>query len=286
MSGTSISFEHEKKSIFYINFILIFFVIVTFFFGFPLKYFFYFNILFTFFLSYFFFKKSRKLSKLLILTNLFIFFYFLYPNVATFFVEIFGSISYLFILLYNLFLAYIFLVFSGENQTFLGDFRKTSFKLLGIVLLVGIVMGFMFYLIREPIPYQLFNPSSSDYFLKILSLTLLLSFSEQMIFTGFLFNSYKYLSSKIEAFYQVAIVFVLFHILRFENLVKVYHASFPDSYLVYITFYYIFLFFFMVSALYFYSLKSKKYTGNFLYPFLLHFFVDTTLYSLVWLFGI
>ena len=88
----------EKKAVFLINFILVVLVILSFLFNINLKYFFYFNITITFFLSYFFFKHSRKLAKMLIVTNIFIFFYFLYPNVSSYFSELFGAESYIFII--------------------------------------------------------------------------------------------------------------------------------------------------------------------------------------------
>ena len=99
-----------------------------------------------------------------------------------------------------------------------------------------------------------------------------------MIFSGFLFNTYKNLTTRYDAIFQTAIIFVLFHLLRFEILVNYYFKNFNDTFIFYLVLYYIFLFVFMVTALYLYSLKSKKYEGNFTYPLILHFVADFSLF--------
>ncbi len=143
-------------------------------------------------------------------------------------------------------------------------------------------MVFFFFLIQEPIPFFIAELFSSGEILNILFFILFTSFlialSEQMIFAGFLYNSYKKLTSKIDAFFQTAIIFVLFHILRFEILVKYYYEISANFYIIFIILYYILLFCFMVFALYLYSLNSKKYKGSFLYPFFLHFGADIGLF--------
>jgi membrane protease YdiL (CAAX protease family) len=276
----------EKKSVFFINSFLI--ILMTIFFLFEIKtvYFFYFNILLTFILSYIFFKKSKKLAKYLIITNMFIFFYFLYPLIASFLYEILGEQSYIYILLYNILLAYIFLVFSGHHKDFLKNINKSNIKIFSLVGLISIGYGLFFYLVKEPVPINLiFDTSTSMYLIKVFAFTFILALSEQIIFAGFLYNIYKQLTHKKEAIFQVATIFVLFHLLRFENLVRNYFINFNSNFLFLLTLYYVFLFLFMITALYFYDFKSKKYSGNFLYPLTLHFITDTTLFVLIIIIG-
>lgn len=271
-------FNIENKLVFFINFLLVFLMIITFLFEFEVSFFFYFTIFLTLILGYLFFRKSKKLSKTIILTNLFIFFYFLYPSVATFLTKLLGSQSYLFILFYTIFLSYIFLFLSGNHRTFLGNLKKWNYKIAGISLMLGLSFGLLFYLIQEPVPrlfLDFIEDGSIFEFIKfILISSLIIAIAEQMIFSGFLFNSYKELTTKWDSFFQVAIVFVCFHLLRFDILVKHYFVNFPQGYLFFITSYYILLFIFMVIALYLYSFRYKKYEGNFTYPVLLHFGAD------------
>ncbi len=271
----------EKKSVFLINFLLIILVILSFIYDISLQYFFYFNVVITFFLAYFFFKHSKKLAKMLIVTNMFIFFYFLYPKVSVFFSEIFGAESYIFIIFYNILIAYLFLLFSGQKEGFRGNLKKINFLIVGIVILIGLSFGLFFTLIKEPIP-TIFTTFGEDNNFEILRFLLfssfLVAFSEQMIFSGFLFNVYQNLNSKHDAFYQVAIIFVMFHLLRFEILVKHYYANFSNMYIFYIGAYYLLLFAFMLTALYLYSFKTEKYEGNFIYPVILHFMADFGLF--------
>lgn len=277
----------EKKSVFFINSSLI--ILMTIFSLFHIKtvYFFYFNILLTFILSFLFFKRSKKLAKYLIITNMFIFFYFLYPFIASFLYELLGEQSYTYILFYNIFIAYIFLVFSGHHKEFLRNINKTNPKILALVSLIGFGYGLFFYLVKEPVPINvIFDSSTSIYLLKVFSFTFILALSEQIIFAGFLYNIYKQLTHKKEAIYQVATIFVLFHLLRFENLVRSYFINFNSNFLFLLSLYYIFLFIFMITGLYFYDFKSKKYSGNFFYPLTLHFITDTTLFILIKIMGI
>lgn len=275
-------FELEKKLVFLINFGLVLLVIITFLFDFKLSYFFYFTIILTMILGYFYFKRSRKLSKTLILTNMFIFFYFLYPYVAQFLTDLLGSQSYIYILFYSVLISYIFLVFSGQHQTFLGNLKKFSYKIAGGVFLIGFSLGFLFYLIHEPVPQLFIDIAASGSFLDFMKFivfsSLIIGLSEQMIFSGFLHNSYRTITTRWDAMFQVSILFVCFHLLRFEVLVKHYFENFATSYLFFITSYYVLLFIFMVMAQYFYTFKSKKYEGNFFYPVLLHFGADLALF--------
>lgn len=275
-------FDLEKKSVFLINLGLVLLIVLTFLLDWKLEYFFYFNIFITLIISYFFFQKSKKLAKTLIVTNMFIFFYFLYPKVAIFLTELFGSESYLFILFYTIFLSYIFLVFSGENNTFLGDLKSFSFKIVFLIMLLGFSLSLLFIFVQEPVP-SLFidvveHGTLGDYFKFIILSTLIIALAEQLIFSAFLFNSYSKLTSRMDAFYQTSIIFVLFHMLRFDILVKYYYVNFPDFFLFYISLYYIFLFLFMILCIYLYSFNWKGKKGNFIYPVLLHFFTDLGLF--------
>lgn len=273
-------FDFEKKSVFLINFSLIVLVIIFLLFSLNMKYFFYFDILITFILSFLFFKHSKKLSKTIIITNLFIFFYFLYPSIAEFLTELIGVQSYMFILFYNILIAYIFLTFSGYNTSFFGNIKKINFKLILVVLIIGFTFGLLFTLIKEPIPSVFTNSDIQIYELVkyLLFSSFIVAFSEQIIFSGFLFNTYKKLTTKFDAIVQVSIVFVMFHLLRFKVLVEHYFTNFNDLYLFYISGYYILLFLFMITALYLYSFKSRKYEGNFIYPVILHFAADFSLF--------
>ncbi|MFW6285691.1 MAG: hypothetical protein ACOC16_00810 [Nanoarchaeota archaeon] len=270
----NLSLHLEKKLIFYINSILILLMIILFLFNIEIKYFFYINVLLTLVLSFIFFQKSKRVSKYLILTNLFIFFYFLYPIIAEYLYNLLGNESYIFILFYNVLIAYLFLTFSGMHKTFLGDIKKTNLKVILLTILIGSVLGFFFFLVREPVPNTLLSSS----FDVLIFYTLLLALSEQIIFSGFLYNIYKKLNNQHEAYFQVATIFVLFHLLRFENLIITYFRNFDVLYLYLITMYYILLFIFMITALYLYNFKYKHYRGNFVYPVLLHFVTDLILF--------
>lgn len=267
------TFEIEKKSVFFVNLLLILCMIVFFLNNIPVRYFFYIDIVLTIILSFFFFKRSRKLSKYLILTNMFIFFCFLYPVVTTYLIDLLAGDSYLFILFYHLFVSYVFLVFSGMHKDFIKDIGSVNLKVSLIVVLVGFTFGVIFFLVREPVPSNLMMGSIS----MIIFYTLILAISEQMIFTGFLSNVYRQLTGVNDSYFQVATIFVLFHLLRFENLVVTYFRNFDFYYLYLITLYYMLLFVFMLCCLYFYNFKGKKYKGNFFYPVFLHFVTDLTL---------
>lgn len=276
----------ERKSVFFINSSLIVLIIIFFLFNIPTSYFFYFNIILTFILSYIFFKRSKALSKALIITNIFIFFYFLYPSISSYLYALLGEESYMFILFYNILLAYIFIVFSSEHKHFLKNIKKTNFKILGIVILIGLLFGLLFYFVKEPVPLNsLFNPIDPSYIQKVAFYTIVLAISEQIIFSGFLFNTYKKLTHQKEAYFQVAVIFLLFHLLRFQNLLQTYIRNFDSYFLILMILYYALLVIFMLTALYFYNFKSKKYEGNFIYPVILHFVTDFTMFILIKIFG-
>lgn len=255
-------------------------------FNIPVKYFFYINMTSTITISYFFFKRSRLLSKSLILTNMFIFFYFLYPYIADFLFFLFESQSYLYILFYNILIAFIFLEFSSNRDEFLKNIKSVNLKLILCVFILGLFFGTLFYISKEPVPISLFNPKSSDYFVKIIIFTLILSISEQMIFSGFLFNTYKKLNTSSIAMTQTTIFFVMFHLLRFENLI-ISFIRYSDSFFLFnMIFYYILLGLFMITAIYLYNLNSSKYKGNIIYPIILHFITDLTIFVLIKFIGI
>ena len=212
---------------------------------------------------------------------MFIFFYFLYPDIAWFFTEVFDSSSYVFIVFYNILIAFVFLSLSGHKEELLGNFKKFKAKIFVSVLLLGAAFGLIFTLIKEPIPAlftDVINSADASLLGFILFSSFLVAFSEQIIFSGFLFNIYSKLTSRKDAIYQTSIIFVLFHLLRFEILVKHYYINFTELFLLYLFLYYVMLFVFMVTALYLYSFKSKKYSGNFFYPVALHFAADFSLF--------
>lgn len=275
-------FDFEKKSVFIVNFILIFLIIIFFLFKYELKYFFYFDVILTFILSYIFFKKSRKLAKMIIVTNMFIFFYFLYPLVADFLTKLFAAESYVFIIFYNLFISYLFLSLSGYHSSFSESLKKFSVPIFLIILIYGICFGLFFHLIKEPVPALFLEVSNQGSTFNLISFLLfnsfLIAFSEQMIFSGFLFNVYKNLTTKVDAYFQVAVIFVMFHILRFETLLNYYFTNFKNFYIFYLSSYYILLFLFMLTALYLYSFQGKKHKGSFYYPLALHFGADFGLF--------
>lgn len=274
-------FGLEKKSVFVINLFLILFVLVSFYVGLSLSYFFYTDIILTFIVSYVFFKNSRHLSKTLILTNIFIFFYFLYPNVANFLQQLLGNESYFFILFYNILLAYVFLAFSGYHNDFLGHVRKINLKILGIVVILGLAFGLFFFLVKEPFPSAFTEDSAMSlvFISKLIFWTIVLAISEQIIFSAFLLRSYEKLTSKHDAFFQVSAIFVLFHVLRFKVLISSYYSNFGSMAITYLCGYYFLLFLFMMTCLYFYSMRGKH-EGSFVYPVLLHFVTDLFLFLL------
>lgn len=276
----SVSFD--KKLVFYLNFLLVIIVMYSFLLKISLKYFFYFNIILTLVFSYVFFRKSRELSKILIVSNLFIFFYFLSPQVSEFLFDLLGRSSQFLVLFYNFIIAYIFLVFSGLHKHFLGNLRMFSWRIFFIVMLVGFFFSLLFVFANEPVSILLQDVSGPDMLMSLIaiaSIAFLVGLNEQMIFSGLFFNMYKKLSSPFHATIYTSILFVAFHFIRFDFLYDFYsqYSSFLSP--IYIAVYYILLFLFMMSALYFYSLDTKKYKGNFFYPFILHVSTDFFLFA-------
>lgn len=276
------SLKFEKRSIFHINFLFIILVIISFLYNISLRYFFYFNIITTLLISYIYFQKSHSTAKKLILTNLFIFFYFLYPDISAFIANFIHAPPHILIILYNIIISLIFLSLSGDKNKFLGNLSKFNGHIFSLILLIGTVFGLIFTILKEPIP-QVFstliiNETILNSIFFLLFSSLLIAISEQIIFSGFIFNTYKKLTSKKDAIYQTTLIFVLFHFLRFEALIKHYYINFTDTFFIFLIGYYLFLLIFMGTCLYLYSLKSKKYEGNFLYPVALHTAADFSLF--------
>lgn len=281
-------FNFEKKSVFYVNFFLVLLIVIFFIFKIPLSLFFYFDIVLTFILSFLFFKRSRKVAKFLILTNMFIFFYFLYPQFSNFLYNLFGDNSYFIVLFYTLFLGFIFILLSGFSKTFMGKIKKFDFKFAGIIVLMGFILGFFFYMVREPVPQVFIDFTKKGIFNLISFLTInsfVVALAEELVFVGFLFNVYNKLTTKVDAIFQTSLIFTMFHLLRFHNIIIYYFENFRQYYIFYSSMYYILLFSFMVLALYLYSFKGKKKSGNFLYPVILHLITDLILFLLYILFG-
>ena len=171
----------------------------------------------------------------------------------------------------------------------MGKFDTFSLKIFFVVLALGLTFGLLFHLIKEPIP-SLFTDffSSTDLlstFIFIIFSSLVIAISEQMIFAGVLFNSYRDLTSKYDAYFQTSIIFAMFHLLRFRVLVEHYYVYFRDIYMLYLIMYYLLLLAFMFAALYLYSFRTtihgKKVEGNFFYPVALHFAADFGLFAFV-----
>lgn len=274
----------EGELVFLVNFLLI--LLVMFFINnnWDMSYFFYLLMGVTFIFGFVFFKTSKDITKSLILTNLFIFFYFLYPFFSEFFSVFFNVGGFFFVLFYNIIIAFIFILFLGEQRNFIGDIKRTSFGILFLTLFSGIFFGGVFYLIDEPIPLELFGFVSDfdllGFFVFVAFFSLMIAIGEQMIFTGFLYNVYSKLTSKWNAFIQVALLFSLFHALNLDKIIEHFGGDGVNS-MIFIFLYFIFLFIFMLLALMLYTFRWKKYNGNFLYPVLFHFVVDFILFTLI-----
>lgn len=247
-----------------------------------LSYFFYINIILTLFLAYLFFKKQKEISKLIMITNLYIFFYFLSPGISSFLFDYLGSSSQFLTLFYILVLSFIFLIFSGFQKSFLGAVGKLNFALSFLVVLLGAVFGLGFILLQEPVGALLYDISTTDTLISLFSLAsiaFLIALSEQLAFSGIFFNAYKKVISEHKAKLFIAALFVLFHFLKFDILSQHYALVSPYFSPFYLTGYYLLLFFFMYIALQLYTLKSDRYKGSFLYPLLLHFVTDFFLFT-------
>ncbi|MCA9487275.1 hypothetical protein H6501_03910 [Candidatus Woesearchaeota archaeon] len=270
----------QKKIVFALNLFLVVYVIISFFFNFSLASFFYINILVTLLVSYIIFKTSKELSRLVIITNLFILFYFFYPQLSSLFFLFFNNKNEFFILFYVSLLGFVFLLFSGYHKELFKNFTKVSPSVVGITALLGLCFGVLFYVIKEPIP-SIFSSTMTtnipQFTLFLAVSAFFVALSEQLVFTGFLFSVYRKLTQELDAYLQTAVMFVLFHLLRFKLLVVHYYKIFATSYLYYISAYYLLLFIFLLVAIYLRTFTSKKYNGLFTYTILFHFFTDFSL---------
>jgi len=251
----------EKKGLFYINFLLIVFVIISFTLKIPLKYFFYFDIILTLIISYLYFLKSKKLSKILIITDIYIFFIFLLPFIEGFLFQLFYFSSYYIRVFYNLFVTYLFINFSNtEKRVFRVD--KLSWKKTFYIFIFSIFMGFLFFLVKEPAPpilYEFVKHNTLDNLSSLVLNSFLVALSEELMMIGIFYLSYKQLTNSLNAKFQAALIFVMFHIIRFSNIVKFYFINFRSYYLVYSIVYYFLLFIFMVFALHFFENKNLSF---------------------------
>lgn len=271
-----------ERGVFIVNFFFVISMIISFYFNYSSKYTFYTLIFTTLLLSYVMFKKHRKFSKGIILTNLFVYFYFLYPYVGNFTYELFSEASNYILILYTLFLAYLFLEFLGKRLEVLSSIFNTKFQYLALSLLFAFLFGILFYFVGEPVPFSLFTQSSSLSILivQILLFSFLVGISEQLLFTGFLYNTYSSMTRPIDAQIQTSLLFVAFHMLRIEVITESFLVQFIELAYVYIFLYFLALFVFMnVSILLFRGFKKIK--GSFTYSVIFHTIVDSTLIILV-----
>lgn len=276
-----LNIEMFKKSLFFINLLLVIFMIISLAFGFSFKYFFYLNIFLTFLFSYLFFTKSKSLSKMVFLTNLFILFYFISTTLVGFVHELLGFRSYFFLLGYNVILGLIFIVYSGYHKTFFGKLSDFRFSLFFIIMLVGFVFSFFFLFVREPVSGLILDVYNDNIYISILLLSLTAFFvalSEQIIFLGFFYNVYKSIVTSKTAILQSSLLFVLFHLINFSVVYSYYKAHVGIIAPLFMIIYILFLSIFILSCFYFYLINSKKYKGNFIYPVILHFSVDVFLF--------
>ncbi len=277
----------EKRLVFIINFFLIVLVILIFVFNIHLKYFFYIDILVTLFVSYLFFLKSKRVSKDLIITNLFIFCIFLFPFVEKYLYILFGSSSYFIRLFYLLSVSYIFIQVTGSYKE-IYRVKGTSFKVISLILIVSLFFGMIFYSLREPYPLEFkefLKTNSLSSFFAILFNTFSIALTEELMIIGVFYSVYKSLTSRFNAISQASIIFLLFHLIRFYNLAKYYFVTFGKNFLFYLVSYYIALFVFMVVSLNFYSFKREKYKGNILYSIIFHALTDFSMLTLYLIFG-
>ncbi|MFT4244214.1 MAG: type II CAAX prenyl endopeptidase Rce1 family protein [Candidatus Woesearchaeota archaeon] len=236
----------------------------------------------TIFLSYYFFNKNRVFSKGIIITNLFVFFYFLYPFIGEFISLTTPQISTYVLILYTLLLAYLFLEFLGKKQEVLMTFKNSKVSILLILIPLSIITGFLFFIIGEPIPKEslLFGDSLFSVLFLTFILALLIGISEQLLFSGFVYNTYKTMTSNIDAQIQTSILFVAFHMIRIQVLIEsfvIYYLEFAYFYLI---LYFIALFIFMNICIKLYE-GTKKIKGSLLYSIIFHTLTDFTLILLV-----
>lgn len=274
----------EERGIFFINFCFVIAMILIFYFQLNLEYFFYFLMGTTFLVSYLTFKEKKSFSKGIILTNLFIFFYFLYPYIAVFTSTILGYQSTYALIFYTLLLAYLFLEFLGKKEEVLESIRSMRIKPFLYILLIGIFLGQLFYFAGEPIPSQFVkyeHPNLIVVIVEIFILSFLIGLSEQLLFTGFVFNTYTSMTREIDAQIQTSLLFIAFHMLRIKALVYAFIIEYGSLAYMYLSIYFIALFIFMMIAIGFYRGMKGHFKGSIGYAILFHTFVDFVLILMV-----
>ncbi|MCH8519367.1 MAG: hypothetical protein LAT82_01290 [Nanoarchaeota archaeon] len=107
-------------------------------------------------------------------------------------------------------------------------------------------------------------------------LALLIGISEQLLFTGFVYNTYKTMTTELDAQIQTSILFVAFHMIRIQVLIESFVTFYFELAYVYLILYFLALFIFMnISIMLFRGYKNVK--GSLLYSILFHTFVDFSL---------
>jgi len=226
------------------------------------------------------------LSKELILTNMFILAYFLSTGIILFLFELFQTQNFLYILFYNILLVIIFLNFADIFKKTMGELKKFKFSLFFVMIIVGLVFGILFMLTNEPVSGSILDVYSDSLFmsiLKLLAVALFIGVSEQLIFSGFFYNMYSKITTPETAAIYSAFLFALFHFTNVLLLFGFYLRSDIFSAYLFSAIYFVLLFIFMLTAIYFYRIDSKKYKGNILYPIMLHFATDFFLFLFYYL---
>ena len=290
MKNVRIAQNVFQKSVFSMNLLFVVLAIIIFHFKLTLQYFFYALIISTFILSFLSFNIKKECSKGIILTNLFVFFYFLYPYIAQFLYGFLEQYTIYVLIAYTLTLGSILLELSGKREVVFLSFKLCKFKYILVLIPVAIIFGILFNFLGEPIPQEILINSSSISLLlvQILILSLCIGVSEQLLFTGFLYNTYSSLSKPIFAQLQTAILFVFFHMLEIGVLVLTFSTLFGSLHLLYLVLYVICLFIFMNIAIMLFrgfSInvfgKVREIKGSLTYSILFHIIVDFTLMTLV-----
>lgn len=271
-----------ERGVFLINFLFVIAMILHFYFEYSTQYLFYILTGVTFVLSYIMFYKHKKFSKGIILTNLFVYFYFLYPHIGRFSSELFPNLSTYILILYTLFLAYILLEFSREKEIVLKSIFNTKMNYILLSILIGFVFGIIFYLVGEPIPSEIFAGESTlpSLILNIFIISFLIGVSEQLLFTGFLYTTYASMTRPIDAQIQTSLLFVAFHMLRIEVIIASFFTIFLELAYLYLFLYFLALFVFMnISIILYRGIKNMK--GSFAYSVIFHTIVDFSLILMI-----
>ena len=271
-----------ERGLFLLNFIFVIAMIVIFYFELKLDYFFYILIIITGLVSYYFFDKNKTFSKGVVLTNLFVFFYFLYPFIAQFLSQTIPQISTYALILYTLFLAYLFLEFLGKKEKVLNTIKNSKVSIILLLIPLSLVSGFIFYSVGEPIPREAIDTHTSitSIIISVFVLALLIGISEQLLFSGFVYNTYKTMTSNLDAQIQTSILFIAFHMIRIQVLIESFVLYYFELAYMFLTIYFLCLFIFMNICIKLFE-GSNKFKGSLLYPIIFHTLTDFTLIMLV-----